>query len=325
MNTFASLIQQQRKSKNNLIGWLNKPSFHQLGANLAPIQKFVKRTTKGNHIPFYFGAHHHHQHHASGDDQTVDTTTTWDDKMRTTQPLHQHEEELSRTIKQTVVFVSRGASTACTESSEQEARSERITMEKRQRKSQQKNKVLMLLQLEQIAAQRTALREAWRVLREELFLEVFRSRIVHRRTIRLRKLREIDERMQQERRGLPEQPLLDLEEYYRKFDSCLEELQDRNEIMELEAFKQLVIREVEEQAEAKQEFRERLKVVHGQLMQKFIVDELIQGGLYSGEPTQRRPTRETLDEWIHISDDSDPRNTIPQNPGEGSEWVVCDF
>jgi hypothetical protein len=313
MNTFASLL-QQRKSKNNLMGWLNKPAFHQLGANLAPIQKFVLRTTKGSHNPFNFGAYQ------ASDDQTVDTTTTWEDKIRTQE---QHEEPPR--IKQTVVFVNRGHLPACTaSSSSDDAITEGKVMKKRQRKSQQKNKVLMLLQLEQVAAERKSLREGWRILREEFFLEVFRSRILHRRTIRLRKFREIDERIQNQRRVIAKKPLLDLEEYYRKFDSCLEELHDRNEIMELEAFKQLVIREIEERAEAQKVYREHLKVVHGQLMQKFIVDELIQGGLYSG-PARRRP-RETLDEWIHISDDiQDQRNTIPQNPGEGSEWVVCDF
>jgi hypothetical protein len=294
------------------MGWLNKPAFHQLSANLAPIQNFVIRTTKGSHKLFYSGATH------ASDDQTVDTTTTLEDKIRI-----QHEEEPPR-IKQTVVFVSRGPSYTATKSSERGSIVEGKAMEKRQRKSQQKNKVLMLLQLEQLAAERTAIREAWRTLREEFFLEVFRSRIVHRRTIRLRTLGEIDERIQTQRSVVPGLPLLDLEEYYRKFDSCLEELHDRKEIMELEAFKQLVIREIEERAEAQQVFREHLKVVHGQLMQKFIVDDLIQGGLYSAR-AQRRP-RETLDEWIHISDDiQDQRNTIPRKPGEGSVWVVCDF
>ena len=120
--------------------------------------------------------------------------------------------------------------------------------------------------------------------------------------------------------------LRDLAEFYRKFDACIEELHDRNEIMELEAFKQLVIHEVEERAEALQQFRERLKIVHGQLMQKFIVDELIEGGLYA-EPMQKKRQRETLNEWVQVGEGikGPGNNQISENLAERSEWVFCDF
>lgn len=325
MNTFVSLIPQRHKTKNLLGGWWNNNTFHQLGANLgAPIQNFVKRKSSGSK---YFGAASQY----ISDDQTVDTTTTWEDKLRIQNEQIQHQSSSHRRIKQTVVFISRGPpvdTIAPPPPPQQQIVSEQQrVLEKRQRKSQQKNKVLMLLQLEQVAMQRNALRQSRRrMLRDELFVKVMQGRIKHRRMVRLRKLEEMDARIQTRRRArTEEQPLRDLEEYYRKFDTCLEELEDRNEIMELEAFKQLVIREVEERAEALQVFRERLKVAHGQLMQKFIVDELIEGGLY----LRPRRSKETLNEWIDINeDDIDHQRdaSAPLNSSDdGSEWVVCDF
>jgi len=303
----------QRKA-SNLVGWWNKPTFHQLGANLVPLQNFVKRKEVVVKNPFHVGAQY------ISDDQTVDTTTLWEDTWRI-----KHEERQSHPkLKQTVVFVGRGPPVATiAPPPEQVLAAEQVVLEKRQRKSQQKNKVLMLLQLEQVLAQRSSLRQRRQILMQGYFVEVLRRRIKHRRTILFRKLEALDRRIKTKRQQQqPEKQLLDLEGYYRKFDSCLEELHDRNDIMELEGFKQLVIREVEERAEALQIFQERLKVVHGQLMQKFIVDELIEGGLYSGP---RRP-KETLNEWIHISEDfSDQRNAISNSPEEGSEWVVCEF
>jgi hypothetical protein len=304
MNPLASLIPQHKK--NNLIRWLNsKPA---LSANLAPIQKFVQRTTKGAHSYFVSSC-------PQPDDQTVDTTSTWDE--------HNGSEHGPR-IKQTLVIISREPPVTSFTASDQEATKRRRSIGIHQRRSQQKNKVLMLLQLEQVTSVRNSLRERWGELRKDVIAEVERAKTNESYQNKIRKLQGIDERTWIQRRRLPENPILELAAYYRRFDACLHELHERNEIMDLEAFKQLVIREVQERAEALNKFRERLKVVHGQLMQKFIVDELIEGGLFTG-PSRRRP-KEILDEWIEIDDDlNDPRNAIAEKPGEGSEWIVCDF
>lgn len=312
MNTFASFIPQRKT--NNLIGWLNKPSLQQLGANLAPLQKFVKRTAKGSH--FYFGTHR------ESDDQTVDTMSTWED--------HQHRiSDRPPRLRQTMVIVSPGPPLTSITAKKSElpvACESTMAMERHQRKSQQKNKVLMLLQLEQVATMRAALRERRQVLKQDLVQASIQRRKTKRIRSRLQRLRELDERIQaKQRQSSIETYLLDLSEFYRKFDACIEELHDRNEIMELEAFKQLVIREVEERAEALQKFRERLKIVHGQLMQKFIVDELIEGGLYT-EPMQKKRHRETLNDWVQVGEGiNGQRNPAPANSAERSEWVFCDF
>ena len=138
----------------------------------------------------------------------------------------------------------------------------------------------------------------------------------------------LEDRIWISRHALPENPIRELATFYLRFDTCLAELFERNEIMDLEAFKQLVIREIQERGDSLNDYRERMKVVHGQLMQKFIVDELIEGGLYdsSSEPPCRRRENEILNEWIDIDQDFyDPRNAIAEHPGDGSEWVVCDF
>ena len=299
----------QRKS-NNLIGWLNKPALQQLGANLAPLQNLVKRTAKGSH--FYFGAHR------ESDDQTVDTMSTWEDKHRIS--------DRPPRLRQTMVIVSHGPPVASITANNELVCESTMAVERHQRKSQQKNKVLMLLQLEQVAIMRAALRARKQALRQDVVQAVIKSRKTKRRIPRLQKLRELDERIRKHRHRLSrERALLDLAEFYSKFDACIEELHDRNEIMELEAFKQLVIREVEERAEALQNFRERLKIVHGQLMQKFIVDELIEGGLYA-EPTRKKRHREMLNEWVQVDEGSKgQRNQNSENSAERSEWVVCDF
>jgi hypothetical protein len=311
MNPLASLIPQHKK--NNLIRWLNsKPS---ISANLAPIQKFVQRTTKGAHS--YFGSSSSSSCPLP-DDQTVDTTSTWDDTNVNNPSEH------GPRIKQTVVIISRDPPVTSILASDPEETWRRRSMGMRQRKSQQKNKVLMLLQLEQVTSMRTRIKERWRELRTEVLAEVKRRQTYESQRTRIKNLETVDAQTRARSRRLPENPILALSEYYRRFDTCLDELQERNEIMDLEAFKQLVIREVQDRADALNKFRERLKVVHGQLMQKFIVEELIEGGLYTG-PSGRRPN-EIWNEWIEIDEDiNDPRNAIAENPGEGSEWVVCDF
>ena len=228
----------------------------------------------------------------------------------------------------------------------------------------------MLLQLEQVATERTILKEKWRDIQRDLVAEVDRRTTTTGTTPRRQshttgqeeatsyrisqQTLDIFDPQSRARRLSPsldphlnDQPhphnsiLDDLADFYRRFDSCLDELHERNEIMDLEAFKQLVIREVQERAEALNKFRERLKVVHGQLFQKFIVDELIEGGLYQKNDDQsarrRRPNTNEIwnEEWIEIDErltlnhhdglDDDPRNAIADKPGEGSEWVVCDF
>ncbi len=305
MNTFASLIQQRKP--NNLMAWLHKPALHQLGANLAPLQKFVKRTAKGSH--FYFGAHH------ISDDQTVDTTSTWEDNDRI-------QGEQSSRIKQSVVVVSHGPPVTSITAKRGKVFVDRAAIELRQRKSQQKNKVLMLLQLEQVTAMRTAMRNQWQTLRKDIFLEVAKRRTSQLKIQRLRRIQDLDDRIRTQRRVILNKSLVPLQEFYRKFDACLDELHDRNEIIELEAFKQLVIREVEERAEAVHDSRERMKIVHGQLMQKFIVKELIEGGLYS-QPTI---IDENLHEWIQVGDQCrGPIHVVTDSSDDRSEWVVCDF
>ena len=235
----------------------------------------------------------------------------------------------------------------------------------------------MLLQLEQVATERTILKEKWRDIQRDLVAEVDRRTTTTGTTPRRQshttgqeeatsyrisqQTLDIFDPQSRARRLSPsldphlnDQPhphnsiLDDLADFYRRFDACLDELHERNEIMDLEAFKQLVIREVQERAEALNKFRERLKVVHGQLFQKFIVDELIEGGLYHkndddhrmmglSSARRRRPNTNEIwnEEWIEIDErltlnhhdglDDDPRNAIADKPGEGSEWVVCDF
>lgn len=293
------------------MGWLHKPALQQLGANLAPLQNFVKRTAKGSH--FYFGTHR------ESDDQTVDTMSTWEDKYRI-------PDRPPPRLKQTMVIVSHGPPLASITANNELDCESTMVVERYQRKSQQKNKVLMLLQLEQVATMRATVRQRRRALREDLVQAVGKSRKRKRRLPQLQRLRELDERIETHRKHVSlDKSLIDLAEFYRKFDACIEELHDRNEIMELEAFKQLVIREVEERAEALQKFRERLKIVHGQLMQKFIVDELIEGGLYI-EPTQKKRQRETLNEWVKVGEGiMGQRNQFSENSAERSDWVFCDF
>ena len=293
------------------MGWLHKPALQQLGANLAPLQNFVKRTAKGSH--FYFGTHR------ESDDQTVDTMSTWEDKYRI-------PDRPPPRLKQTMVIVSHGPPLASITANNELDCESTMVVERHQRKSQQKNKVLMLLQLEQVATMRATVRQRRRALREDLVQAVSRSRKRKRRLPQLQRLRELDERIETRRKQVSlDKSLIDLTEFYRKFDACIEELHDRNEIMELEAFKQLVIREVEERAEALQKFRERLKIVHGQLMQKFIVDDLIEGGLYT-EPTQKKRQRETLNEWVKVGEGiMGQRNRFSENSAERSDWVFCDL
>jgi len=293
-------------------------------------------------------------------------------------------------------------------------RSERWIHE--QRKSQQKNKVLMLLQLEQMTTEKHHIKDKWRRIRIQIctvikerherlqddspsssqhFWKRFEEQQRQRRRSRLYPCRETKDNKNNSVTHYKEEHciLQDLADYYRRFDLCLEELHERNEIIDLEAFKQLVIREVEERAEALHRFRERLKVVHGQLMQKFIIDELILGGLYHSDDYHTmspggniRKTKNNMkrlmvgrwsgrrsgnnhttslsgndDEWIEVEDDDDddennndnnihrhhqevndkpnvegdnnynsndkkdPRNAIAESPGDGSEWVVCDW
>lgn len=293
------------------MGWLHKPALQQLGANLAPLQNFVKRTAKGSH--FYFGTHR------ESDDQTVDTMSTWEDKYRI-------PDRPPPRLKQTMVIVSHGPPLASITANNELDCESTMVVERHQRKSQQKNKVLMLLQLEQVATMRATVRQRRRALREDLVQAVSRSWKRKRRLPQLQRLRELDERIETRRKQVSlDKSLIDLTEFYRKFDACIEELHDRNEIMELEAFKQLVIREVEERAEALQKFRERLKIVHGQLMQKFIVDDLIEGGLYT-EPTQKKRQRETLNEWVKVGEGiMGQRNRFSENSAERSDWVFCDL
>lgn len=271
----------------------------------------------------------------TSDDQTVDTTSTWED--RGLRSRSNSEEDQDRIMTQTVVYVNRNRRHTDDYSI---FPTTTTTTAKDQHDSQKKNKVLMLLQLEQVLATRSAIQEKWDTLRTEFFVELVRRQL-HRKQIRNQKI-ELLERMQRQRRRQIQMDsnILELEEFYRKFDICLEELHERNDIMELEGFKQLVIREVEERAEAVELFRERLKVVHGQLMQRFIVDELIEGGLYDG-PKRRKPLprEEMLYEWVHVEDEDNylPTTTttgvstihfeeqVDDEEEEGSEWVVCDF
>lgn len=312
MNPLANLIQPRKK--NNLMRWLNssKPA---ISANLAPIQKFVKRTTKGAHS--YFANFH-------ADDQTVGTTSTWEDNTS----IHSTGSEYSAPrIKQTLVIVSREPPVASIMAAHPKASIRRKSMNIQQRKSQQKNKVLMLLQLEQISGERNVLRQRWIAIRQNLIVEALRRQTQESQRIIMGMIQALEERIWINRHALPENSIRELVAFYLRFDTCLAELHERNEIMDLEAFKQLVIREIQERGDSLNDYRERLKVVHGQLMQKFIVDELIEGGLYdSSELPSRRRQNEILNEWIDIDQDfHDPRNAIAEYPGDGSEWVVCDF
>ena len=363
MNPLASLIPQHKK--NNLIRWLNSTP-PTIRANLAPLQKLVQRTTKGAHsYCTTFGSSR--PYHL--DDQSVDTISTWEDhhnsyyhhynSSSSSNSSHgsccsSNSSEHEPRIQQTVVIISRepsvGSITAAFVTSTSTTTT--ATEHHKQRKSQQKNKVLMLLQLEQVTTQRILLKDKWRDIQRDLVIEVERRTTSRGSSYRIPlALDRIDQRTRPRRLPLSDSNnyndyndriLDDLANFYRRFDACLDELHERNEIMDLEAFKQLVIREVQERAEALDKFRERLKVVHGQLFQKFIVDELIEGGLYHdtllmGLAARRRVTPNEIwnEEWIEIDEgpnhhhhqdvEEDPRNAIADKPGEGSEWVVCDF
>eukprot|EP00934_Nitzschia_sp_Nitz4_P001423 Nitzschia sp. Nitz4//scaffold188_size43225//34805//35731//NITZ4_007349-RA/size43225-processed-gene-0.24-mRNA-1//1//CDS//3329539856//1423//frame0 len=185
-----------------------------------------------------------------------------------------------------------------------------------QRHAQNKNKLLMLLQLEQVLADRGARQAQWQALKEEFFVALVRRQIqratsspkpsittpLPKRTWRLNST------------------LLDLQEYYRKLDACIQELEDRNEIIELEGFKQLVIRELQERAEAKEQHRKHLQVVHGQLMQRFLMEEW----------RIREGWSNSHHDWIAISNEdsilANSTRLVEQDEDmDGSEWVLCEY
>lgn len=116
---------------------------------------------------------------------------------------------------------------------------------------------------------------------------------------------------------------LDLEDFYRKFDIVLDELMDRMELIELQEFQQLVIHDLSDRCQAVQTFRGRLELVQRELMQKFVIDELIEDGLLSSEnPSADKFDNEEDFDWVSVQDST--RSTWEETLDD-SEWLICEF
>ena len=77
----------------------------------------------------------------------------------------------------------------------------------------------------------------------------------------------------------------ELEDFYVRYDDVMSELLDRMELIELHGFKQLVIQDLSERSVAVQSHQSRLQLVLRELMQKFVIDELIEEG-YSADDVE---------------------------------------
>jgi hypothetical protein len=110
-------------------------------------------------------------------------------------------------------------------------------------------------------------------------------------------------------------PLLaSLEEFYGKFDLVIADLEDRQELIEIEEFKQLVIQDLCDRSDALLEFKRRLPFVIQELMQKVVIHDLKHEGLLPYAP---KATKTLLcDEWIEVPDD--------ESIAYETDWIVWD-
>ena len=110
-------------------------------------------------------------------------------------------------------------------------------------------------------------------------------------------------------------PLLtSLEEFYVKFDLVVADLEDRQNLIEIEEFKQLVIQDLSDRSEALCEFKQRLPVVLQELMEKVVIHDLKHDGLLPNKPKRIKPL--LCDEWIELAED--------EPIADEADWIVCD-
>ena len=108
--------------------------------------------------------------------------------------------------------------------------------------------------------------------------------------------------------------LTSLQEFYEKFDLVVADLEDRQNLIEIEEFKQLVIQDLSDRSEALHEFKQRLPVVLQELMEKVVIHDLKHDGLLPNTPKRLKPL--LCDEWIELADD--------EPIADESDWILCD-
>jgi hypothetical protein len=172
-------------------------------------------------------------------------------------------------------------------------------------------------ELREVTAAMTAARAKWPTVRRAFFVALW-MREIRMRLTGQRKTKEESSTPRLKTKSMNEK-LKNLEEFYRKFDAVVEELEDRTDLIELEGFKQLVIREIAERSEALRKFQERLKLVQGQLIQKFVIDDLVEEGLIPLESSSRDEMDEKVLDWEYVDNYSDL-----EGYQDGSEWVICE-
>ena len=111
-----------------------------------------------------------------------------------------------------------------------------------------------------------------------------------------------------------------LEEYYEKFDLVVADLEDRQELIELAEFKQLVIQDLNDRSEARMEFQQKLPVVLRELMGQVVIHDLKHDGMLPNLPSSRSQQRRPLlcDEWIEVPKDDDETLVLLTDE---SDWI----
>jgi hypothetical protein len=179
--------------------------------------------------------------------------------------------------------------------------------------------VLISKELKNRTDTRISIRQQWRALTQAVFIETANRKLKKRRSKKLGKAKNLPSKKAQIE-SVEDDPLRfsDLEEFYQKYDVVMEDLDDRRELVELQGFKQLVIEELFNRSEAWQQFQLRVKLVQHELMQKFVIDELIEEGFIiapesSSSHNDDDDESERL-EWVSVN-----------GPYEFTdEWVMCD-
>jgi hypothetical protein len=179
--------------------------------------------------------------------------------------------------------------------------------------------VLISKELKNRTDNRLSIRQQWRAVTQAVLIETANRKLKKRRPKKLGKAKNLPSKKTRIE-SVEDDPLRfsDLEEFYLKYDVVMEDLDDRRELVELQGFKQLVIEELFNRSEAWQQFQFRLKLVQRYLMQKFVIDELIEEGFITAPESSSSHDDDDDEserlEWVSVNSPSEFTD----------EWVMCD-